>query len=393
MARYGVVVALLAAPLFGCSQLTQISAGPAASFDGGRGAAWGGGAAAETVLGVTSPGGTFTGVGAGARSVVTHRAIEVAPFVAAHAGSSVDRAFVDGSLRVGPGVQVLEGTPLGFASLGASTGIGYPISDTGWRPRPAAPDPWRAGARRMPAGGPDALALESLAMPLVDHETFGQPHVVREPRTGLWLMTDEGGLSGKPGIALRWAPTPWRPWGNTTAKNPYTGAQERLVVDQEPALILFEGRRDRAHGNFMHGKLVYDQTESKDRWPDGPPRAQEIGPCLSVGPASPRNQRLYVLEDLGPSAPWPPSSKVTYNDGLSDDPFGDLLGVGFGAYLVAPWFRYWQSEGDHFIDLVYCLSTVNPWQVQLLSTSVRVRSLRLQAIQSDPWVHHERVPR
>ncbi len=160
MARYGVVVALLAAPLFGCSQLTQISAGPAASFDGGRGAAWGGGAAAETVLGVTSPGGTFTGVGAGARSVVTHRAIEVAPFVAAHAGSSVDRAFVDGSLRVGPGVQVLEGTPLGFASLGASTGIGYPISDTGWRPRPAAPDPWRAGARRMPAGGPDALALD-----------------------------------------------------------------------------------------------------------------------------------------------------------------------------------------------------------------------------------------
>jgi hypothetical protein len=84
--------------------------------------------------------------------------------------------------------------------------------------------------------------------------------------------------------------------------------------------------------------------------------------------------------------------EVAYDDGLSDTPFGDFPGVGFGAYLVPPWFRYRQFEGDLIIDLVYTLSTANPWQVQLMSTSVRVRSVGLR-VESDPWVHHERVPR
>ncbi|MBL8612074.1 MAG: hypothetical protein JNL38_32330 [Myxococcales bacterium] len=153
-------LALLPALVCGCSQLTRLSAGPAASFEGGRGAAWGGGVVAETSGGVTAPGGTFTAVGAGARGAATPRALEVAPFVGAYAGSSVDRVFLDGSVRLGPGLQRTEGATLGFASLGASTSVGYPLSDTGWRPRPSALERWHDGAPRVPLGGPDALALD-----------------------------------------------------------------------------------------------------------------------------------------------------------------------------------------------------------------------------------------
>ncbi len=244
-------------------------------------------------------------------------------------------------------------------------------------------------------GGPPGVPFwtedESLAMPLVDNHAFGQPHVVREPRTGLWLMTDEAGYAGNPGIALRWAPMPWGPWGNTTAVNPYTGAKERLVVDHEPALTLFEGDRDHAHGNFIHRKLVYKRDEYGNVEGKPPSLTRPIDPCLSVAPASPRNQRTYVREEAGTAGPWPSSTAVTYDDGLSDAPFGDFAGAGFGAYLVAPWFRHRQSDGGLVIDIVYTLSTANPWQVQLLSTSVRVRSLPLQDMQSKPWAHHERV--
>ena len=243
-----------------------------------------------------------------------------------------------------------------------------------------------------PPGVPFWTEDESLAMPLVDNETFGQPHVVREPRTGLWLMTDEGGFAGKSGIALRWAPNPWGPWGNTTATNPYTGAKERFVLDQEPALTLFEGIRDHAHGNFVHLKLVYDSQDDVQVVGSPPSLTRPITPCLSVMPASPRNQWLYVLEEPGIGSPFLSSNRVMYDDGLSDAPFGDLAGAGYGAYLVTPWFRHRQSDGNRLIDLVYTLSTANPWQVQLMSTSIRVRSVA-DRIESDPWVHHERVPR
>lgn len=79
-----------------------------------------------------------------------------------------------------------------------------------------------------------------------------------------------------------------------------------------------------------------------------------------------------------------------YDDGLSDAPFGDSRGAGYGAYLVPPWFRYRESAGDLVIDVVYTLATANPWQVQLLSTPVRVRSVG-HHLGSQPWVHHERV--
>lgn len=249
------------------------------------------------------------------------------------------------------------------------------------------------------SGGPPGVPFwtedERLAMPLVDNETFGQPHVVREPRTGLWLMTDEGGRWEKfNAILLRWAPTPWGPWGSTTATNPTNGIEERLVVDLEPALVLFNGERDNAYGNYIHQKLTYDKKSDRDRKivGDPPSPTRPISSCLSVASPSPRNQRLYVLENLGTLGIWPPEEpeKVTYDDGLSDAPFGDSRGAGYGAYLVPPWFRYRESAGDLVIDVVYTLATANPWQVQLLSTPVRVRSVG-HHLSSQPWVHHERV--
>ncbi len=141
--------------LLGCSHFQQLSSGPAVSIADGRGS-WGGTLVGEAVTGATSPRGGFTGLGAGARGVVTERLIDVAPFVGPYVGSSVDRTFLYGSMRFGPGLQLLDGRPLAFGALGGSFGIGYAISDTGWRHHPS----WLGFEARMPVGGPDVLALQ-----------------------------------------------------------------------------------------------------------------------------------------------------------------------------------------------------------------------------------------
>jgi hypothetical protein len=159
MARARVLgIGLVALALSACSHFSQLAAGPATAIEDGSPPAWGGAVIGETVVGKSSPGGAFGGLGVGARGLVTPRAVDAAPFVGAHVGSSGERTFLDGSVRFGPGIQLREGSPLGFLGLGASVGLGYTLSDTGWiqqAPISAPPEI----ERRMPAGGPDVLAL------------------------------------------------------------------------------------------------------------------------------------------------------------------------------------------------------------------------------------------
>ena len=198
----------------------------------------------------------------------------------------------------------------------------------------------------------------ALAMPLFmsTGATVGQPHVVQEPKTGLWLMTHEGPNSVDPadrGLRLRWAKNPWGPWGATAMVNPYTGLGDRFEpAGGEPAAILF-GDRDRPYGNYMHATAPVVRED---------PPAREIPLTLSIRPARELNAGRF--DSAG-------------DDGLSDDltePGVKLAGQGaYGAYLVVPWFRYRKSPlGSLIIDVVYTLATGNPFQVQLMSTSFEV---------------------
>ncbi|MBL8607865.1 MAG: hypothetical protein JNL38_11115, partial [Myxococcales bacterium] len=213
----------------------------------------------------------------------------------------------------------------------------------------------------------------ALAMPLFmsTGATVGQPHVVQEPKTGLWLMTHEGPNSVDPadrGLRLRWAKNPWGPWGATTMVNPYTGLGDRFEpAGGEPALILF-GDRDQPYGNYMHDVRL---PTNEGRVP--------VPTTLSARLAHRLNGGLFGHDG---------------DDGLSDDLTkrgGELKGQGAdGAYMVVPWFRYRRSSlGSLIIDVVYTLATGNPFQVQLMSTAFEVHEgvvSRVDAgIENRPW--------
>ena len=211
---------------------------------------------------------------------------------------------------------------------------------------------------KTPDGEPFWSEDPTRAMPLFTSTgpTVGQPHVVQEPKTGLWLMTHEGpevGAEAEKGLRLRWAKNPWGPWGATTMVNPYTERVDAFEpVGGEPALILFSGVRDQAYGNYMHA----------------------VQPPVTVG------SRIPVPTTLSIRVPAPINGAFFGDDG--DDGLSDSLlkrGVdakpqgAYGAYLVVPWFRYRRSpRGSLLIDLVYTLATGDPFQVQLMSTSLEV---------------------
>jgi hypothetical protein len=188
--------------------------------------------------------------------------------------------------------------------------------------------------------------------------TVGQPHVVQEPKTGLWLMTHEGPNSPDPGVRglrLRWAKNPWGPWGRTTMVNPHTGLGERFEpAGGEPELILF-GDRDQPYGNYMHAvRLPRLDGSVLVRIP--------VPRTLTIRSANPSNGGLFGYDG---------------DDGLSDSLLrggGDATAQGaYGAYMVVPWFRYRRSpSGSLLIDIVYTLATGDPFQVQLMSTAIEV---------------------
>ena len=221
---------------------------------------------------------------------------------------------------------------------------------------------------KTPDGEPFWSEDPTRAMPLFTSTgpTVGQPHVVQEPKTGLWLMTHEGpevGAEAEKGLRLRWAKNPWGPWGATTMVNPYTERVDAFEpVGGEPALILFSGVRDQAYGNYMHDVRLPTQA---GRVP--------VPPTLSLQRPERINGGLFG--DDG-------------DDGLSDEltkPGALLRGQGaYGAYMVVPWFRYRTSPlGSRIIDVVYTLATGNPFQVQLMCTSIEVQEGITRRIDSE----------
>lgn len=158
------VLLVLLVVLPGCSHLQGLSTGPTFNLADDR-ALRGPGAAvmAETAGGSTSSGDVFTGVGVGARGAVTEHAVDLSPFVGPDLGGSVGRFYVGGGMRLGPGLQIYDGRALGFLLLGASLGVGYALTDTGWMTRGRFSNPWGIEGRprgQMPIGGPDMLTLE-----------------------------------------------------------------------------------------------------------------------------------------------------------------------------------------------------------------------------------------
>jgi len=197
-------------------------------------------------------------------------------------------------------------------------------------------------------------------MPLFGGDDYsgaaGEISVVREPRTGLWLMTHgppasvQGKTSFPQGVVLRRAPEPWGPWGSTEMTNPATDRVESLSMSSEPRVMLYDLDRDRGLANIVH----YEPLEAVRPQLAG----VRIGACLSIRSAPPRNF-----------------------DARGDDALGDewiersgLGGGAYGGYMVPSWFRLRTTEIGNVLDVVYTLGTGNPYQVTLMSTSFRLAS-------------------
>lgn len=217
---------------------------------------------------------------------------------------------------------------------------------------------YSAGVPGIPHWTDDA----TLAMPLFSaaelDRRVGELQVVHDPHTDLYLMTG-GGLPKKPnfnGVLLRWAPSPWGPWGSTSMFNPKTSAVDTLTVTPEPVATLYDRDLDHGFGNLIH-RLSLDAKDEAG----GP-----IPPCYSTVEIQARGYDADGDDRLG---------DVLVPRKLKEDPnvpSRDCWGGAYGGYLVVPWFRARVAGGKDLLDLVYTLNTWNPYQAMLMCTTFEV---------------------
>lgn len=229
-------------------------------------------------------------------------------------------------------------------------------------------------------GVPRWTAEPLKAMPLVAAAPFdvvSEISVVHDSNTGLWLMSHGGELAN---CVLRWAPTPWGPWGSTYMLNPATGWIERLNVSPEPVDYLWDYRRDNGFGNLLHLSVAHAVP------------GRLIGNCLSIAPSVDNRHWDELAMDgiadetiprCGSEEAWPRFSTGWQFDYTECEKYhlGRFVdgGGGYGGFLVAPWVRFHSagvSTSIHtsrdVLDVVYTLSTWNPYTAVLMSTSFEV---------------------
>ena len=102
-------------------------------------------------------------------------------------------------------------------------------------------------------GAPRFTAEEAGARPLFEHPEVGELSATFDPGLGLWLLLYNCATPG--GIVLRAAPRPWGPWS--------------------PPVVVFDGWRDGAYGQYMHVSWDYKRLDAVH----DPGREREWGGC------------------------------------------------------------------------------------------------------------------